>query len=66
MLPGSMHAQLDNFVKSNFFKKASLKPSQKDVLSEVFYRDIEKTSTLIGRDLCEEWQLNDSFEKVNA
>lgn len=61
ILPSSRHAQIDNFVKSTFFKKASLQPSQEAELLKVFAKDAERTGILIGRDICSEWQLDRDY-----
>lgn len=57
ILPRSTHGQIDNFVKSTFFKKTSLDPIQKETLEQFFYEDVEKIGALIDRDLCAEWKL---------
>lgn len=57
IVPNSKHSQVDYFIKSMFFRKISLKPTQREELQRFFYDDVKKISTLFDRDLCQEWQL---------
>ena len=57
ILPESKHSQVDNFIKNTFFKKIQLTSNQKEELKRVFYSDVSKIGHLIGRDICQEWQI---------
>lgn len=57
LVPNSKHSQVDYSIKSMFFKKIRLKPTQREELQSFFYDDVKKISTLIDLDLCQEWQL---------
>jgi len=57
ILPKSIHRSLDYQIKTFFFKKVDISPQQKTDLEHFFKSDVQKTSELIGRDLCSKWGL---------
>lgn len=63
VLPKSKHAQVDNFIKSMFFKKTKLTSNQKEELENIFYYDVVKIGNLIDQDLVRKWQIYGSSNK---